>query len=65
MGLLQSQADDRTLANADLKPQLQTLLRSYDADRTVRAFDTVDRAMFALDRNVNSKLVADWLALNL
>src|SRR5436190_238791 len=65
MGMLQSQADDRTLANADLKPQLQTLLRSYDADRTVRAFDTVDRAMFALDRNVNSKLVADWLALNL
>ena len=65
MGLLLSQADDRTLANADLKPQLQTLLRSYDGDRTIRAFDTVDRALFALDRNASPKIVADWLALNL
>jgi DNA polymerase III subunit delta' len=65
MGLLLSRADDRALANVDLKPQLQALLRSYDADRTIRAFDTVDRALAALDRNASPKIVADWLALNI
>jgi DNA polymerase III subunit delta' len=65
MGLLRSRADDRALANADLKPQLQSLLRSFDGDRTVRAFATVDQALSALDRNASPKIVADWLALNI
>lgn len=65
LGLLGAQADDRTLANADLKPQLQSLLRSYDGDRALRAFSAVDRALDALDRNASPKIVADWLALNL
>jgi DNA polymerase-3 subunit delta' len=65
MGLLVSRADDRALANLDLRPQLQALLRSYDADRTIRAFDTVDRALSALDRNASPKIVADWLALTI
>ena len=65
LGLLQSQADDRTLANADLKPQLQSLLRSFDGDRTLHAFSVVDRALWALDRNASPKIVADWLALNI
>ena len=65
MGLLLSRADERALANTDLKPQLQALIRSFDADRTVRAFATVDRALSALDRNASPKIVADWLALNI
>lgn len=65
LGLLQAQADDRTLANADLKPQLQSLLRSFDGDRTLHAFSVVDRALWALDRNASPKIVADWLALNI
>jgi DNA polymerase-3 subunit delta' len=65
LGLLLSRADDRALANADLKPRLQSLLRSYDGDRTLRAFSTVDRALSALDRNASPKIVADWLALNI
>ena len=65
LGLLQSQADDRTLANADLKPQLQSLLRSFEGDRTLHAFAVVDRALWALDRNASPKIVADWLALNI
>jgi DNA polymerase III subunit delta' len=65
MGLLQSSADERALANADLKPQLQALLRSFDGDRTIRAFETVDRALSALDRNASPKIVADWLALTI
>ena len=65
LGALHAEADDRTLANADLKPQLQSLLRSFDGDRTLHAFSVVDRALWALDRNASPKIVADWLALNL
>ena len=65
LGLLLSRADDRALANTDLKPQLQALLRFFDGDRTVRAFATVERALSALDRNASPKIVADWLALNI
>jgi hypothetical protein len=65
LGLLHARADERALANADLKPQLESLLRSYDGDRTLQAFAVVDRALFALERNASPKIVADWLALNL
>ena len=65
MGLLLARADDGALANADLKPQLQALVRSFDGDRTIRAFETVDRALDALSRNASPKIVADWLALKI
>jgi DNA polymerase-3 subunit delta' len=65
LGLLQSRAADRALANADLKPELQALVRSFDGDRTIRAFETVGRALAALDRNASPKIVADWLALTI
>ena len=65
LGLLHARADERALANADLKAILQGLLRSYDGDRALRAFATVDRALWALDRNASPKIVADWLALNI
>jgi hypothetical protein len=65
LGLLGARADERTLANADLQPQLQALLKSYDGDRALRAFASVDRALDALSRNASPKIVADWLALNL
>jgi len=65
LGLLGARADQRSLANADLTPQLQTLLRSYDGDRALRGFEVVDRALEALERNASPKIVADWVALNL
>ncbi|HTM25663.1 MAG TPA: DNA polymerase III subunit delta' [Vicinamibacterales bacterium] len=65
LGMLAVRADERTLANADLRPQLQALLRGFDGDRAVRAFAAVDRALWALDRNASPKIVADWIALNL
>ena len=65
LGLLGARADERTIANADLKPELQSLLKSYDGDRALRAFSVVDRALDALGRNASPKIVADWLALNL
>ncbi len=63
--ILFSRADDRALANADLKPQLQSLLRSFDGERALRAFSAVDRALSALDRNASPKIVADWVALQI
>jgi DNA polymerase-3 subunit delta' len=65
LGALEAQADERALANADLRPKLERLLRAFDSDRTLRAFAAVDRALNALDRNASPKIVADWLAFQL
>ena len=65
LGALMSRADERSLANADLKKSLEGLLRSYDGDRVISAFAHVDRALDALDRNASPKIVADWLALQI
>ena len=64
LGLLSSSGGAGALANADLEPELRALARAYDAERAVRAFATVDRALWALDRNASPKIVADWVALN-
>ena len=65
LGLLLSRADERLLANADLKPLLGRLMTSFDGDRTVCAFSAVDKAVAALDRNASPKIVADWLAFQI
>lgn len=65
LGVLLSGADAGRLANADLRPRLQTLLRAFDSDRAIRAFQAVDRALTALDRNGSPKIVADWLAFQI
>ena len=58
-------ADERTLANADVRPALERLSATYRGERGTRAFAAVDRALFALQRNAGVKLVADWLVLQL
>ena len=65
VGLLAAHAGEQALANTDLRPQLESLLRAYDAPRAVDAFAVVDRALDALDRNASPKIVADWVALHL
>ena len=65
LGALLSRADERCLANADLRPLFQRLQRSFDGKRALRAFSAVDRALSALDRNASPKIVADWLALQI
>jgi DNA polymerase-3 subunit delta' len=65
LGVLLSRADDRWLANADLRPLLSGLAKAFDSDRAVRAFSAVDRALAALDRNASPKIVADWLAFQI
>jgi DNA polymerase-3 subunit delta' len=65
VGILAMRADAGVLANADLAPQLESLTRSYDGERTARAYTAVDRALGALERNASPKVVADWLVLQL
>ena len=65
VGIIASKGDHELLANADLAPQLEKLSTSYDADRSLRAYAAVDRALTALDRNASPKVVADWLLLEL
>jgi DNA polymerase-3 subunit delta' len=63
--VLATRADDRTLANPDVRPALERLTEAYQGERGVRAFGAVDRALVALERNASVKLVADWLVLHL
>jgi DNA polymerase III subunit delta' len=63
LGVLTARAHDRTLANLDMKAELEGLSRSYDGDRIVRAFSAVNEALRALERNASPKVVADWLVL--
>jgi DNA polymerase-3 subunit delta' len=64
-GVLLSRADERCLANPDMKPLLGGLVRAFDGDRTVRAFSAVDQAIAALERNASPKIVADWVAFQI
>src|SRR4051794_12114806 len=63
--VLATEADDRVLANPDVRPALERLTPAYRGPRGVRAFEAVDRALVALERNAGVKLVADWLVLQL
>ena len=65
VGIIASGADRVMLANADLETRLEKLSSSYDAERSLRAYAAVDRALAALDRNASPKVVADWLLLEL
>jgi DNA polymerase-3 subunit delta' len=63
--VLAAGAGGRWLANTDLDAQLGRLTRAFRGERAVRAFGAVDRALYALERNVGHKNVADWVALEL
>lgn len=65
LGMLATGADSRMLANPDLERELAPLAKSYDSERSMRAFLAVDRALAALERNASPKVVADWLVLQL
>lgn len=63
--VVSSRADDRWLASADIAPALAGVARGYDRQQVDRAFDAVDRARAALERNASPKVVADWVVLQL
>lgn len=63
--VLAASADSRVLANPDLSTRLEGLRSAFSGDRARQAFQVVDQALAALERYTNSKLVADWLVLQL
>ena len=63
--LLNAGADDHLLANPALRDRLHKISRAYDGDRARASFAVVDEAVVAVHRNAGTKVVADWLAVNL
>ena len=63
--LLSTRANPDAVVNADVRPYLDRLTKSFGGDRGIRAFAAVDRALEALDSNAGVKIVADWLVLQL
>jgi DNA polymerase III subunit delta' len=58
-------AERDTLANADVERDLARLSQAFSAERAVRGFVSVEQARRALERNVQAKAVADWVAFEL
>jgi DNA polymerase-3 subunit gamma/tau len=65
LGVLATRADAGAVTNVDLRPALEALSPSFDSARTLRAFEAVDCALGALERNASPKTVADWIVLQL
>lgn len=63
--VLNSGADQRVLANPAISSDLSALARNFAGDRARTAFGAVDRALTALERNAGTKVVAEWLAVQL
>jgi DNA polymerase-3 subunit delta' len=58
-------ADRSVLANPMLAGDLQALARAYAGDCARIAFGAVDRALTALERNAGTKVVTEWLAVQM
>lgn len=65
MQILTAGGDRSMLTNADMADDLAKLARSFPRERGLAAFEAVERAITALNRQANTKIVADWIALNL
>lgn len=59
--LVSLNGDRRTLANPD-KWEAIGRLAAFNGDRGIHAFEAVDEALVAIERNVGVKIVADWIA---
>jgi len=58
-------ADRSVLANPLLTRDLEALARAYSGDRARTVFACIDRALAALERNAGTKVVTEWLAVQL
>ena len=53
------------MTDAPLAAAQQDLARAYAGDRARAAFGAVDRALTALERNAGTKVVTEWLAVQM
>ena len=63
--LLSSRGASDGLANPGVRPEIERLAKAYQGKRGLSAFESVDRALAALQSNASVKIVADWLVLKL
>jgi DNA polymerase-3 subunit delta' len=63
--LLNTASSSTTLANPVAADDLETLARRYTGGRARDAFVAVDRGVAAVERNAGTKVVSEWLALQL
>jgi len=63
--LLSSRGASGGLASPGVRPEIERLTKAYQGKRGLSAFESVDRALAALDSNASVKIVADWLVLKL
>jgi DNA polymerase-3 subunit delta' len=63
--LLNTGGQTQALANPAIADDLSALSRGYAGARARDAFVAVDRAITALERNAGTKVVSEWLALQL
>jgi len=63
--VLNARADPRTLGNVALVDELERLRSRFQGARAREAFLAVDQALLALDRNAGTKVVAEWVSLQL
>ena len=64
VAVLSTGADQQALANPDVRRGLEGL-NMFHGNRGVRAFEAVDTALAALERNAGVKVVSDWVLVNL
>ena len=65
VALVASGAGQTALANIDLADRVTPLAQTFGGTRGVNAFQTVDEALAATERNASPKVVADWVACRL
>jgi DNA polymerase-3 subunit delta' len=59
--LVAANGDRRTLANPDVESSFGRLT-PFRGDRGMHAFEAIDEALIAIERNAGVKIIADWVA---
>ena len=65
LAVVHAGADRRTLANGDAADTVDRLAAQLSAAAARKAFATIDRGLSALERNAGTKVVAEWVAVEL
>jgi DNA polymerase-3 subunit delta' len=65
LAVVHAGADRRKLANGDAADTVERLAAQLPAAAARKAFATIDRGLAALERNAGTKLVAEWVAVEL
>lgn len=63
--ILVAGGDASLMTNADMAKEVGQLARAFDRERGLEAFAAIEKGLTALNRQANTKIVADWVSLHL